>query len=75
MLCDGLEEWDEGEGGRELLVHIVGSLPCTTETQHVKQLYFNSKKKNEITKAPNLIQSQLLLPPPGERPAASKKPP
>ena len=56
-------------------VHIADSLHCPAETNTTCKAIILQLKKHGITKAPNLIQSQLLLPPCGERPAASKKPP
>ena len=38
MLCDDLDGWDEGRGGREvqeggdICLHVVGSLHCTAES-------------------------------------------
>ena len=45
MLCDDLDEWEWGVGGRPkregIYIHITVSLCCTVETNIVKQLYPN----------------------------------
>ena len=47
VLCDDLEGWDEGGGGRALqeggniCIHVADSLCCTAETIIIKQLYSN----------------------------------
>ena len=48
MLCGGLEEGDEGEGGREvqeggncMYIYLIHFIVQQKLTQHVKQLYFS----------------------------------
>lgn len=58
MLCEELEEWDGGWGGKKvqgegnICICISDSLHCTVEetnTTFLKQLYPNKKEKETIT--------------------------
>ena len=50
MLCDDLDGWDGGGGGRKVQeggdigINMVDSLHCTAETNIVKQLYSHKNK-------------------------------
>ena len=50
MPCENLDGWEWRERGREaqegenICTHTVHSLPCTAETNIIKQLYSNKKK-------------------------------
>ena len=54
MLCGNLDGWSGFGGGRQIIeagdicISTAESLPCTAETQIVKQLYPNKKGKGYL---------------------------